>query len=95
MTSHEGFYSSPSQIEWACRALLSGRTIGHGDEIAEAAGWRLAAIVWRLKHRYGWPISTEYVGPENRACYKLQVGIDRAALRFPPSARALLQPGAQ
>ncbi len=58
-------------------ALLSGRTVGHNDEIAEAQGWRLAAIIWRLKKRYGRPISTEYVGPENRASYKLQPSADR------------------
>ncbi len=87
--SEQGFYSSESQIRWACAALLSGRTVGHNDEIAEAQGWRLAAIVWRLKRRYGWPISTEYVGPENRASYKLIPGTDRAKLAFPPSAKDL------
>ena len=85
---------SPSQVEWACAALLSGRTIGHSDEINEAQGWRLSAIVWRLKRKYGWPITTEYVGPENRASYKLQPGIDRAGLRFPRSAQGLAQGGA-
>jgi hypothetical protein len=86
---HDLTYSDPSQVSWACAALLSGRTIGHHDEITEAKGWRLAAIVWRLKHRYGWPISTEYVGPENRACYKLEIGLDRTKLRLPPSAKDL------
>lgn len=93
MASHQGFYSSATQVEWTCRALLSGRTIGHDDEIAEARGWRLSAIVWRLRHRYGWPISTDYVGPENLARYKLQPGCDRTRLRFPPSARHLSQGG--
>lgn len=86
---HEGFYSSDTQIEWACRAFLSGRTIGHDDEITEAKGWRLAAIVWRLKHRYGWPILAEYVGTENRASYKLAPDADRTRLRFPRSAQTL------
>ena len=45
MIQHHGFYSGPTQVAWACRVLLSGRTIGHDDEIAEAKGWRLAAIV--------------------------------------------------
>jgi hypothetical protein len=92
--SHDLFFSSATQVEWACRALLSGRTIGHDDEIAEARGWRLAAIVWRLRHRYGWPITAEYVGPENRACYKLHPDADRSRLRFPRSARALAPRGA-
>lgn len=91
MTHHNGFYSSPSQVHWTCRALLSGRSIGHDDEIAEAKGWRLSAIVHRLKHRYGWPILTEYTGPENHARYKLQPGCDRARLRFPRSAKALAE----
>ena len=89
MQNHNGFYSSDTQVEWACRALLSGRSIGHIDEIAEARGWRLSAIVWRLKHKYGWPILTEYTGQENHARYKLAVGCDRAKLRFPPSAKGL------
>ena len=93
MTSHDGFYSSATQVEWACRALLSGRTIGHDNEIAEANGWRLSAIIWRLKHKYGWPIVTEYTGPENHARYKLAVGIDRSRLRFPRSARHLSEGG--
>lgn len=92
--SEQGFYSGNSQIKWACAGLLSGRTLGHNDEIAEAQGWRLAAIVWRLKNKYGWPITTEYVGPENRACYKLEPGTDRASLAFPPSARALARSAA-
>lgn len=86
---HDLFFSSDSQIRWACKALLSGRTVGHNDEIAESKGWRLAAIVWRLKNEYDWPITTEYVGPENRATYKLQPGTDRAKLEFPRSARDL------
>lgn len=95
MTHSDGFYSSPTQVEWTCRALLSGRSIGHDDEIAEAKGWRLSAIVWRLKHRYGWPILTEYTGPENLARYKLQPGCDRTRLRFPRSARSLSEGGAK
>lgn len=93
--SHHGFYSSATQVEWTCRALLSGRTIGHGDEIAEVQGWRLAAIIHRLKHRYGWPIETVYTGPESIAQYKLQPGCDRSRLMFPPSARHLSEGGAQ
>lgn len=91
---HDQFYSSATQVEWTCRALLSGRAIGHHEEIAEVQGWRLAAIVWRLKHKYGWPILTEYTGPENRAQYKLEPGCDRAKLLFPQSARHLSAGGA-
>ena len=93
MSKHDGFYSNASQVSWACAALLSGRSIGHEDEIGEAQGWRLSAIVWRLKRQYGWPILTEYTGPENHARYKLTPGIDRAKLQFPPSAQHLLKGG--
>lgn len=94
MAHHDMMFSSATQVEWTCRALLSGRTIGHDDEISEAQGWRLSAIIWRLRHRYDWPISAEYVGPENRAAYKLEIGCDRSKLRLPRSARNLAQGGA-
>ena len=94
MSHHHGFYSSATQVEWACRALLSGRTIGHHDEIAEVQGHRLAAIIWRLRHQYDWPIDVRYVGPENHAQYKLATGCDRSRLRFPRSARRLAKGGA-
>jgi len=82
-------YVSDTRIAWACRALLSGRSIGQGDEIAEAAGWRLAAIAWRLRAQYGWPILTEYTAPENHARYRLAPYCDRSKLTFPASARGL------
>lgn len=93
MTNHDLTFSSPSQVSWTCAALLSGRTIGHHEEIAEAQGWRLSAIIWRLKRKYDWPILTVNTGPENHAEYKLEPGIDRSRLLFPPSARHLSQGG--
>lgn len=89
--TEQGFYSRDTQVSWACAALLSGRAIGHKAEIAEARGWRLAAIVWRLMSKYSWPITTEHIGPENHTCYKLVPGTDWAKLTFPPSARSLLK----
>jgi hypothetical protein len=83
------FYSSDSQVFWTCKALMDGRTISHKTEIREVRGWRLGAIIHRLRHTYGWPIHAEYRGPQNVAHYSLKEGIDRAALRFPRSARAL------
>ncbi|WP_240482127.1 hypothetical protein [Ruegeria marisrubri] len=68
---------------------MDGRTISHKTEIREVRGWRLGAIVHRLKSEYGWPILTEYRGPENVAYYSMKPGFDRAALRFPRSARSL------
>ncbi len=92
--SKDQFYSSDSQVFWTCKALLDGRTISHKTEIREVRGWRLGAIIHRLRHEYGWPIQTEYRGPQNVAHYSLKAGIDRAALRFPRSARALGAEGA-
>ncbi|WP_322867338.1 hypothetical protein U5922_014815 [Aquicoccus sp. G2-2] len=87
--TQENFYSSESQVFWTCKALLDGRTISHKTEIREVSGWRLGAIIHRLRHHYSWPIQAEYRGPQNVAYYTLKAGIDRAALRFPRSARAL------
>ncbi|MFX0544356.1 hypothetical protein ACEWPL_002290 [Roseovarius sp. S1116L3] len=86
---HDNFYSSDSQVFWTCKALLDGRTISHKTEIREVRGWRLGAIIHRLRHDYGWPIQTEYRGPQNVAHYSLKAAIDRAELRFPRSARTL------
>lgn len=85
------FYSKPTQVYWTCKALLDGRTISHRTEIREVRGWRLGAIIFRLKTEYDWPIQTTYSAPENVALYCLKAGIDRTALRFPPSASALGQ----
>ena len=91
--SHDKFYSSESQVFWTCKALLDNRTINHLTEIREVRGWRLGAIIHCLRHHYGWPIQAEYRGPQNVAHYSLKEGIDRAKLRFPPSARALANMG--
>ena len=87
--TNEKFYSSESQVFWTCKALLDGRTISHKTEIREVRGWRLGAIIHRLRHHYGWPIQAEYRGPQNVAHYSLKAEIDRAALRFPRSASEL------
>lgn len=94
MSQHEKFYSNPTQVFWCCKALIEGRTISHKTEIREVRGWRLGAIVHRLKSSYGWPILTEYRGPENVAYYRLSADCDRSKLRFPPSARALSEDAA-
>ena len=90
--SSNGWYSGETQVFWTCKALLDGRTISHRTEIREVRGWRLGAIVHRLRWEYGWPIEVEYRGPENVAHYKLRPGTDPATLRFPRSARALGAP---
>jgi hypothetical protein len=54
------FYSSDTQIKWACNELLKGRSISHQSEIVEVRGWRLSAIIHNLRHKYGWPIFTVF-----------------------------------
>jgi hypothetical protein len=83
------FYSSKTQVFWVCDVLLKQRTITHQTEIKEVHGWRLGAIIHRLKSEYGWPIQAKYLAPRNIAHYSLKAEIDRAALRFPPSAQSL------
>ena len=87
--SSEKWYSGETQVFWTCKAFLEGRTITHKTEIREVRGWRLGAIVHRLKTEFGWPIVAEYRGPENIAHYSLRPGCDRSKLRFPRSAKAL------
>lgn len=89
MTHRRLWYSCPTQVYWTCKALVDGREINHRTEIREARGWRLAAIVHRLKSEYGWPILTDHRGPDAVAYYRLAPGADLARLRFPPSAKAL------
>jgi hypothetical protein len=93
--AQRNWYSSETQVFWTCKALMDWRTISHRTEIREVRGWRLGAIIHRLRTEFGWPIQTEYRGPENVAYYSLRPGTDRAALRFPRSARALAGEGAE
>jgi hypothetical protein len=78
------WYSGETQIRWACRELIKGREISHAHEIAEANGWRLAAIVWVLRHRYNWPIETRY-GENRIAYYRLVQNVDIDSLERPRS----------
>lgn len=87
MSSH--WHSNRSQVYWTCKALTKGRTINHMDEIGEVRGWRLGANIHNLRHRYHWPIETDYRGPERIAHYRLQDGVEWQALSFPRSARAV------
>jgi hypothetical protein len=79
------WFSSDTAIAWACRELIRGREICHPDEIGEAGGWRLGAIVYVLRHRYRWPIITERRGPARIAFYRL--GRADEPLELPKSAR--------
>lgn len=87
--SDDQFYSGSTQVFWTCKALLDGRIISHVTEIREVRGWRLGAIIHRLKTDYDWPIIATYRKPDNVAFYSLKKEADRSKLRFPPSAKAL------
>jgi len=87
MSKH--WHSNPSQVHWTCLALVQGRTITHMDEIGEVKGWRLGAIIHNLRHKYSWPIVTEYKGPERIAHYSLKKGTDWRALELPRSAKGV------
>lgn len=89
MAQDDRWYSAPTQVFWTCEALIRDRNISTKSEIREVKGWRLAAITERLRKRYGWPILTEYRGPENVAHYRLAPGTDPAKLAYPPSAKSL------
>lgn len=89
MTKIERWYSSPTQVYWVCDALCSGRTLSTRTEIREKKGWRLAAVVEKLRNVYGWPIVTDYRRPEKVAYYRLEPSTDASQLRFPPSASRL------
>ena len=68
---------------------MEGRVVSTKTEIRELNGWRLAAIVEKLRKQYHWPIEAEYRGKENTAYYRLSSSADIAKLKFPPSAIAL------
>ena len=59
------------------------------DEIGEARGWRLGAIIHNLRTKYHWPVLTDYRGPERIAHYRLSERADWRTLDFPPSAKPL------
>lgn len=87
------WYSDMTQIRWACMQLIKGREISHADEIAEARGWRLSAIIHNLRHKYKWPIDTRY--DENRiAHYSLSAGVKEQELRKPRSFHLKKKPAA-
>jgi hypothetical protein len=93
MTKKDRWFSSPTQVYWACKALIDGRTISHKTEIREAKGWRLGAIIHLLRTKYRWPIDAEYRGAENVAYYRLRPGTTIERLRFPASAAGLADGG--
>ncbi|MCC1494062.1 hypothetical protein [Cognatishimia sp. F0-27] len=88
---NDHWYSNPTQIYFACRALAMGETLNHMDVIRGVKGWRLSAIVETLRNRYSWPIVTEYRGPERIGHYHLAKTCDPTKLDFPPSAERLVE----
>ena len=84
-------YSNPTSVYWTCKALLDGRTISQLTQIQNVKGWRLPAVIHRLKTEYDWPICTEYTSPGHIALYRLSLDADLTELNFPKSAKALGQ----
>lgn len=80
----ERWYSSETQIRWACLQLIQGREISHATEIAEVKGWRLAAIVHQLIHKYKWPIQKRG-GLNGIVYYRLGDSVETEKLRKPRS----------
>lgn len=78
------WYSNQTQIAWACDQLIKGKRISHRDEIAAVNGWRLSAIIHQLRHRYGWPLETEYDG-KRIGHYQLKRATDRDKFELPKS----------
>ena len=93
MAQSDNFYSKPTSVFWACKALTDGRTITQQDEMAEIGAWRLGAVIHRFKTEYHWPILVEYRGPEKVAHYWLNKDLGTATLRFPPSKKSLVSEG--
>lgn len=78
------WHSNETQIRWVCRMLLQGKEISHACEIAAVKGWRLAAIIWQLIHRYKWPIAKRK-GESRIVYYRLGKDADKATLETPRS----------
>jgi hypothetical protein len=87
------WYSNPTQVYWACKNLVDGRTILTKTGFREVKGWRLGDIVHSLLKKSGWPILAVSQGPQNVAHNNLAPRTDRASLRFPPSAKRLSEQG--
>ena len=83
------WYISLTQVYYACRALALGKTLNQVNVIQGVRGWRLGAIVHTLRSHYGWPIVTEYRGPERIGHHQPEKTCDPSELDFPPSAQRL------
>ncbi|HDY96308.1 hypothetical protein LCGC14_0153770 [marine sediment metagenome] len=82
-------YSHDKQVHWSCKTLVDQCETSHSPEIKEVSGWRLGAIIQRLKPDYGWPIKTRYHSSWNVAIASPPVETDRTDQCFPPSEPAL------
>ena len=82
------FYSKPTSVYIACKLLLDGQTISQITLMQSGHGWRLGAIMHRLRWECGWPIYTEYTSGRI-ALYSLAPGTDPTKLRLPKSAEGL------
>lgn len=83
------WYSDTTQIAWACAMFAAGKKFSHACEFKAVKGWRLAAIVFNLIHKFEWPILHEDRKNGVRF-YFLKPGTDIWKLKHPKSYRDYL-----
>lgn len=79
----ENWYSTDTQVRWACLQLIKGREISQKLQIAESGGTRLSAIIYNLIDM-DWPILKRY-GAVGEAYYRLPEEVDADSLKKPRS----------
>ena len=90
--AQQSFFSERTSTQWACDALLAGRKISTQIQIQERRGWRLGAIVHRLRDEFAWPILDKR-GAGRVKTYWLDPDADLTKLNMPRSAQAATKAG--
>lgn len=89
MTKQDRWFSGDTLVHWTCKALINRRAISHRTEIREIRGWRLGAIIHRLRWEFHWPIEADYKWSASVAHYRLVPRTEVASLKFTPSSADL------
>lgn len=88
MAQKDRWFSSLTQMFWACEALTEGRTVSHKSEIREAEDLRLVASAGRLKDTYHRSIASGYSETDNTEHDRLPEGTDPTTLSYQHSAKS-------